>query len=143
MEPLQKLTRRQLEALQTVHRLATGPARVSLLGVARSLRVSPPAALDHLRALERVGLVARRAGQSGLTPAGRRCLGEYERHHRIAERLFDNLHLSPQDTCEAAREIDLSLSHRTVERLCRAAGHPTRCPHELPIAPCGHPDAKR
>ncbi|EQD78371.1 hypothetical protein B1B_00759, partial [mine drainage metagenome] len=33
------------------------------------------------------------------------------------------------EVCSAAREIDLALTHRTVERLCRAEGHPPACPH--------------
>ncbi|HEV8050677.1 MAG TPA: iron dependent repressor, metal binding and dimerization domain protein, partial [Thermoplasmata archaeon] len=60
----------------------------------------------------------------------------YQRHHRVAETLFGSLGLPPAATCAAAREIDLAISHRTVEEVCRAQQHPASCPHGDPIAPC-------
>lgn len=142
MEALQQLTRRQLEVLAAVAAVARDGAEAPLGRVAERLHIRPPSALDHLRALETRRLVARRAGKSRLTPAGRRCLDEYRRHHRIAETLFSQLELPPEAACRAAREIDLALSHRTVERLCEAQGHPEVCPHGEPIAPCRSPPAR-
>lgn len=135
MEPLQQLTRRQLGVLHAVARLAHDPRGVALRELAGALEVRPPTALAHLRALERLGLVVRHAGKTRLTPAGTACLTEYRRHHRVAETLFSRLDLPTADACRAASEIDLALSHRTVERLWKAAGEPQRCPHGEPIAP--------
>ena len=104
--------------------------------MAAALRVRPPSALGHLTPLEEMGLIARHRGKSRLTPKGRTTLGEYQRHHRVAENLFNQLGLSPQDTCAAALEVDLAISHHTVERICAAEGHPSVCPHGEPIAPC-------
>ncbi|MCI4373783.1 MAG: metal-dependent transcriptional regulator, partial [Thermoplasmata archaeon] len=67
---------------------------------------------------------------------GRSTFIEYQRHHRVAETLFGNLGLAPEETCAAAREIDLAISHRTVEEVCRAQQHPVECPHGEPITPC-------
>lgn len=136
MEPLQRLTRRQVDALQAIGRGETPEHGVPLKVAAGTLKVSAPSALGHLTTLEAMGLVSRYRGKSRLTTKGRSTLVEYQRHHRVAERLFSTLGLDPQQTCDAAREVDLALSHLTVERLCVAEGHPTRCPHGEPIPPC-------
>jgi len=142
METLQRLSRRQVDAPRAVRRLQTSDRGASLNAVAGSLRVRPPSALDHLTALEGHGLVARHRGKSRLTERGEACLAEYERHHRVAENVFQSLGMPPEDTCTAAREVDLALSHRTVEQLCLAQGHPSECPHGAPILPC-RPDRAR
>lgn len=136
METLQRLTRRQLDVLQAIVARETPEKGVSLKAIATALRVRPPTALDHLTPLENLGLLERYRGKSRLTSKGRSTLMEYQRHHRVAEGLFSNLGLSPDDTCAAAREVDLAISHKTVERICEAEGHPSVCPHGEPIPPC-------
>lgn len=136
MEPLERLTRRQLEALQWIQFKETPARGVSLRQLAADLGVTPPSALGHLTPLEELGLVARHRGKTRLTSRGRATLIEYQRHHRIAEGMFSRLGISPEASCAAAKEVDLSLSHRTVEEMCRAEGHPTTCPHGDPIPPC-------
>ena len=136
METLQRLTRRQVDALRAIAGGGTGEHGLSLKETAAFLRVTPPSALGHLTPLEEMGLIVRHRGKSRLTTRGRSTLVEYQRHHRVAERLFSQLGLSPDVTCEAAREVDLAISHRTVEQLCAAEGHPSVCPHGAPITPC-------
>ena len=136
MEVLQRLSRRQLDTLVAVRRSESAPRGAPLNSIAAALRVRPPSALAHLTVLEKLGLVDRHRGKSRLTTRGVSCLGEYQRHHRVAENLFHRLGLSLEATHEAALEVDLALSHRTVERLCRAEGHPSECPHGEPIEPC-------
>jgi Mn-dependent DtxR family transcriptional regulator len=136
METLQKLTRRQLDTLQAVLAKETPDRGASLNAIASSLKLSAPSALGHITPLEDLGLVARHRGKSRTTEKGRRTLVEYQRHHRVAETLFGHLGLAPAETCAAAREIDLAISHRTVEEVCRAQQHPVACPHGEPIGPC-------
>lgn len=136
METLNRLTRRQLDTLQAVAACETTERGAPLKAVAAKLKLSAPSALVHLTPLEELGLVARHRGKSRVSGRGRATLEEYRRHHRVAETLFGRLGLSPTETCVAAREIDLALSHRTVEELCRAQQHPVECPHGAPIAPC-------
>jgi Mn-dependent DtxR family transcriptional regulator len=136
METLQKLTRRQLETLQAILAKETAGHGVPLKLIASTLRMSPPSALGHLTPLEQLGLVQRHRGKSRMTEKGRNTLLEYQRHHRVAETIFGSLGLPPAETCAAAREIDLAISHRTVEEVCRAQQHPISCPHGEPIAPC-------
>ncbi len=136
MEVLARLTRRQLDALRSVARCETGTRGASLNAVANDLGVSAPTALDHLGPLEEMGLIVRHRGKSRLSGPGRTCLDEYVRHHRLAESLFAKAGLSAPATHQAALEVDLVLSHRTVQEICEAAGHPQLCPHGEPIAPC-------
>lgn len=136
METLQQLTHRQVEALRIIAARQSTARGASLKDIASGLRVRPPSALAHLGPLERLGLIARYRGKSRLTDKGNRTLQEYQRHHRVAETLFGNLGLGPSETCAAAHEIDLAISHRTVDEICRAQQHPAACPHGAPIAPC-------
>jgi len=136
METLQRLTRRQLDALQAIGARETPERGASLKLIASSLHLTPPSALGHLTPLESLGLVERYRGKSRLTEKGRSTLLEYRRHHRVAETLFGQLGLPPRASCNAAREIDLAISHRTVEEVCRAERHPTTCPHGELIPPC-------
>jgi Mn-dependent DtxR family transcriptional regulator len=136
VETLQKLTRRQVETLQSIGAHETPERGASLKGIAASMHLSAPSALGHLTPLEGLGLVERYRGKSRLTSRGRQTLLEYQRHHRVAESLFGSLGLAPDETCAAAREIDLAISHRTVEEVCRAREHPSTCPHGAPIAAC-------
>jgi DtxR family transcriptional regulator, Mn-dependent transcriptional regulator len=143
METLQRLTRRQVDALRAIGASALPEAGVALKTIAATLHVRPPSALALLTPLESLDLITRRRGKSRLTSKGRSTLVEYQRHHRLAESLFGQLGLSPEDTCKAALEVDLAISHRTVERVCAAEGHPTVCPHGQPISPCDSDTAER
>ncbi|HKN07317.1 MAG TPA: metal-dependent transcriptional regulator [Thermoplasmata archaeon] len=136
MEALQQLTHRQVQALRVIAARQQETRGASLKDIAAGLRVRPPSALAHLGPLEELELISRFRGKSRLTNRGFACLEEYRRHHRIAESLFSRAGLSPEATCRAAREVDLALSHRTVETICAAEGHPPLCPHGEPIAPC-------
>ena len=136
MEPLQRLTRRQVDALRTIARHPAHDRGVPLNAIADGLGVSAPSALGHLGPLEELGLIRRFRGKSMVTRRGRLCLDEYLRHHRVAENLFARAGLSAHATHAAALEVDLALSHRTVQEICEATGHPTQCPHGHPIGPC-------
>jgi DtxR family Mn-dependent transcriptional regulator len=136
VETLLKLTRRQVETLEAVNARETTDRGVPLNVLAIDLKISPPSALGHLTQLEKLGLVARHRGKTRLSSQGVETLVEYRRHHRIAEGLFSHLGLSPAAVCAAAKEVDLALSHETIERVCDAEGHPSVCPHGDPIPPC-------
>jgi DtxR family transcriptional regulator, Mn-dependent transcriptional regulator len=136
MEVLERLGRRQIETLLVVRRGQSADRGASLNYVAHALGISAPSALDRLTALEQLHLVTRHRGKSRVSARGEACLSEYRRHHRVAENLFQRLGLSAAATHAAALEVDLALSHRTIDQLCEAEGHPTECPHGEPIEPC-------
>ncbi len=136
MEILQQLTQRQVESLRWIAARQSEGRGASLKEIAAGLRVKPPSALAHLGPLEDLGLIRRYRGKSHLTDKGQRTLQEYLRHHRVAETLFGSLGLGPKETCAAAHEIDLAISHRTIDQICEAQQHPKTCPHGAPILPC-------
>ncbi|MEM3637434.1 MAG: metal-dependent transcriptional regulator [Conexivisphaerales archaeon] len=136
MELLQKLTRRQVEVLLTIKGLPLKKKGVQLEDIASALGVSPPTALEHVKALQYLGLVRRVAGKTRVTSRGEACINEYWRHHRVAESLFFTLHFPADRACEAAKMVDLALSHEIIDRLCSVQGHPRACPHGQPIPPC-------
>jgi DtxR family transcriptional regulator, Mn-dependent transcriptional regulator len=143
VEILQQLTHRQVESLRIIAMRQSDARGASLKEIASGLHVRPPSALAHLGPLEGLGLITRFRGKSRLTEKGSRTLHEYQRHHRVAETLFGNLGLGPDATCAAAHEIDLAMSHRTVDEICRAQQHPAACPHGAPILPCRHSTLER
>jgi len=143
VETLQRLTRRQVEALRQIARRSSGERGASLNAIAEGLGVRPPSALAHLGPLEELGLIRRFRGKSRITPRGQDCLDEYLRHHRVAESLFARAGLSARATHEAALEVDLALSHRTVQEICEGAGHPKVGPHGQPIGPCSDAESGR
>jgi Mn-dependent DtxR family transcriptional regulator len=136
VEPLQRLTRKQLETLQYVEHAGTTGHGVPLKDLARRFRIASPTALGHLTALEQLGLVERFRGKTKATRRGSETLREYVRHHRVAETIFADAGLTAIEACEAAREVDLALSHDVVEKLCRSERHPEVCPHGEAIEPC-------
>lgn len=136
MEVLQRLTRKQVTVLEKISHYQGSDSGVPLKTLAESMKIRPPSALIHVRVLQNEGLVGRRAGKTWITRKGVSCISEYRRHHRIAEMMFTNLSFAPEDACRAALEIDLALTHATVEKVCGAEGHPSACPHGEPIAPC-------
>lgn len=136
MQDLERLTRRQVDTLRTIRRRETPVRGAALTEIAAGLQVRPPSALEHVTALERLGLVDRYRGKTRLTARGRELESEYQRRHRVAEHMFAQFGFPAKDLCAAAREVDLALDARTVERLCRAEGHPATCPHGEPIPPC-------
>jgi Mn-dependent DtxR family transcriptional regulator len=140
METLQMLTRRQVETLEILRAKQGSQHGVPLKVIAERLEMTSPSALGHLTSLERLGLVERYRGKTRLTTRGWSTLAEYQRHHRVVETLFGSLGLPPKEVCAAAREIDLAISHRTVEEVCRAQQHPAVCPHGEPIHPCHSDD---
>jgi DtxR family transcriptional regulator, Mn-dependent transcriptional regulator len=146
METLEQLTRRQVDALRLVAAKGAGERGLGLSALAEALGVRPPSALEHLGALEGLGLIERYRGKSRATRRGLACLEEYLRHHRVAESLFARAGLGADATHAAALEVDLALSHHTVQRICEGEGHPEVCPHGEPIAPCApasRPTARR
>jgi Mn-dependent DtxR family transcriptional regulator len=143
VETLQRLTRRQLEALRFIAAHEPEGRGLGLNAIADGLGVRAPSALEHLGPLEELGLITRFRGKSQVTRRGLACLEEYLRHHRVAESLFARAGLSADATHVAALEVDLALSHRTVQEICEGEGHPKVCPHGEPIAPCEPSTGKR
>lgn len=124
MDMLQRLSRRELDTLQVILACETAVRGIALGSFASALKVTPPSALGRLTRLEELDLVTRHRGKPWLTARGQNTLVEYRRHHRIAKGMFSQRGPSPEGTYKAAHEVDLAISHTTVERLSVAEGHP-------------------
>ncbi len=125
-------TEMYLKAVYVVHQAAP-PATVSK--VAEFMGVSTPSAWEMLRRLEQQGLVSG-AGEDGfhLTSSGSRKAAQVVRRLRLAERLLmDVLKLDLSKVYDEACKMEHVISSEVEDRLAEVLGHPTTCPHGLPI----------
>ncbi|MDC7222988.1 MAG: metal-dependent transcriptional regulator [Spirochaetales bacterium] len=69
-----------------------------------------------------------------LTDVGRDYTGRLIRAHRLAERLLNDV-LGIRDYEVGACEFEHIMNREILDGLCTLLGHPTQCPHGLPIPP--------
>jgi DtxR family Mn-dependent transcriptional regulator len=121
-----------LKAVYTVLQTAP-PATISK--VAEYMGVSAPSASEMLRRLEYQGYV-RGARDDGfhLTSAGGAKATKVVRRLRLAERLLtDVLNMDISKVYDEACKMEHVISDEVEDRLAVVLGHPTTCPHGLPI----------
>ncbi len=121
-----------LKAVYVVQQSAP-PATASR--VADFMGVSTPSAWEMLRRLEQQGFV-RSAGEEGfqLTPSGSAKAVQVVRRLRLAERMLtDVLKLDLAKVYDEACKMEHVISSEVETRLAEVLGHPTTCPHGLPI----------
>lgn len=103
-----------------------------------SLRVHD---LDHkyehyLAEFANNGMIRLHGDQIELTQQGRTKAEGLVRRHRLAERLLvDVLGKDPTATEKAACEFEHILATELVDAICTLLGHPSTCPHGIPIPP--------
>lgn len=91
---------------------------------------------EVLDELESRGLIVMDNGEIRLTKEGRRDARNIVRRHRLAERLFtDILDMSEDEVETPACEFEHLLSEEVTDRICTLLGHPSECPHGMPIPP--------
>jgi len=89
-----------------------------------------------LREMERAGLVTVADGSVGFTNEGEQKAAVLIRCHRLAERLLADVLSVGGEVLEAqACEFEHILSTEVTESICTLLGHPTTCPHGMPIPP--------
>jgi len=89
-----------------------------------------------LREMARAGLVQVDNGSVALTDKGADHAAELIRCHRLAERLLADVLSVKGEVLEAqACEFEHILSPEVTESICTLLGHPTVCPHGMPIPP--------
>jgi DtxR family Mn-dependent transcriptional regulator len=89
-----------------------------------------------LREMERGGLVRIENESVSLTEKGAEHAAELIRCHRLAERLLADILSVKGEVLEAqACEFEHILSPEVTESICTLLGHPTVCPHGMPIPP--------
>lgn len=73
-------------------------------------------------------------GEVKLTEKGSRAAKNIVRRHRLAERLMvDMLDMGKEDVEKPACEFEHLLDEEVTDRICTLLGHPTECPHGMPI----------
>jgi len=89
-----------------------------------------------LREMECAGLLSVAEGSVSLTSSGEEHAQELIRCHRLAERLLADVLSVKGEVLEAqACEFEHILSPEVTESICTLLGHPTTCPHGMPIPP--------
>ncbi|MDC0358053.1 metal-dependent transcriptional regulator [Oligoflexia bacterium] len=92
--------------------------------------------IDHelLLSLEQKNLIAFDGELVLLTQEGRKQAAQVIRRHRLAERLLiDILNMPLSDIEKNACEFEHMLAPQVEESICTLLGHPTECPHGMPI----------
>ena len=93
------------------------------------------------RLVER-GLLTRTGEAVAFTDSGAGRAADIVRRRRLAERLFvDSFRLSPDEMETGACQFEHILSPAATDSICLFLGHPSECPHGLPIpaGPCCPP----
>ncbi|MFO7991192.1 MAG: metal-dependent transcriptional regulator [Thermoplasmata archaeon] len=89
-----------------------------------------------LDVLESRGMIVMAKSEVRLTEKGRTAAKNIVRRHRLAERLFtDILDMSEDEVENPACEFEHLLSEEVTDRICTLLGHPSECPHGMPIPP--------
>jgi len=89
-----------------------------------------------LREMEDAGLVSVAESSVSLTSKGKEQAQELIRCHRLAERLLADVLSVKGELLEAqACEFEHILSPEVTESICTLLGHPSTCPHGMPIPP--------
>ncbi len=121
--------------LKAVYSLSQAAPPVTISKVAEYMGVSSPSSYEMLKRLESQGLL-RSGTEHGyrLTPEGQQTAERVVRRLRLAERLLtDVLHIDLPDVYAEACKMEHVISPQVETRLAEVLGHPTTCPHGLPI----------
>ncbi|MGH7610018.1 MAG: metal-dependent transcriptional regulator [Candidatus Dormibacteria bacterium] len=124
--------------LEATYYISQEGERVRPSRLAEWLGVSAPTVTGVIQRLHEQGLIESRPDRSlVLTPAGEAEAAAVVRRHRIVERwLTDALGLDWASADEEAGRMSHAFSEPVLERIFRALGSPTTCPHgnEIPGA---------
>ncbi len=130
-----ELTESIEEYAEGIFRLQEELDVVSTGDVAKYMTVAPASATTMLKRLAEFGLVEHTPYQGvRLTPKGETLSIALLRKHRLVERLLvDFLELPWDDVHELACKLEHYLSEDVADRIARALGNPTTCPHGNPV----------
>jgi len=127
------------EYLEAIYVMESENPPVISARVAEAMRISAPTMSDTLRRLIQQGYVS--TGKSKvilLTDRGREAAEALVRRHRLSERwLVDALGMDWSTVHKEACRLEHALSSEVEERLARALGNPSTCPHGNPIPGSG------
>lgn len=129
------LTEREAEYLKAILHLISEREVVGSLEVANFMGVSCATASEVLKKLYEKGMLKREPWRGvSFSDQGMLEVNRILRNHRIFETYVHRfLSISPDEACECANRIELHLSDKIVDSMCRVLGHPEKCIHNNDI----------
>lgn len=123
------------EYTEGIYRLQEEMEVVSTGDIAKYMCVAPPSATTMLKRLAELELVTHTPYQGVcLTEKGEQLSLRLLRKHRLLERmLVDFLELPWDDVHDLACKLEHYISEDVADRISKAMGNPTTCPHGNPI----------
>ncbi|MEM2424784.1 MAG: metal-dependent transcriptional regulator [Candidatus Bathyarchaeia archaeon] len=130
-----RLTEREAEYLKVVFNLLSERDAVGSLEVANALGVSCATASETLKKLYEKGMLEREPWRGvNLSERGFKEISRIIRNHRVFETYVHKfLSINLDDACECASRVEMHLSDKIVDSMCKVLGHPERCPHNNDI----------
>jgi DtxR family transcriptional regulator, Mn-dependent transcriptional regulator len=123
------------EYLQTIYWLEEAKLPITAANIARAMQVSAPTVHEMIGRLEADGYVTRAADKSlAFTGSGKGHAADIVRRHRLIERFLTDVFDIPWDQVhEEAERLEHWMSPMVEERMLKAIGDATTCPHGHPI----------
>jgi DtxR family transcriptional regulator, Mn-dependent transcriptional regulator len=123
------------EYLQIMYWLSEARLPITGANIARAMQVSAPTVHEMIGRLESDGYVTRDEDKSlGFTDSGREHAAGIVRRHRLIERFLTDVFDIPWDQVhEEAERLAYWMSPMVEERMIKAIGDATTCPHGHPI----------
>jgi DtxR family transcriptional regulator, Mn-dependent transcriptional regulator len=123
------------EYLQIMYWLSEAGLPITAANIARAMQVSAPTVHEMIGRLEADGYVTRDEDKSlAFTDSGREHAAGIVRRHRLIERFLTDVFDIPWDQVhEEAERLEHWMSPMVEERMIKAIGDATTCPHGHPI----------
>ena len=121
--------------LQTMYWLEEAGLPITGANIARAMQVSAPTVHEMIGRLETDGYVTRRDDKAlEFTETGKRHAAQVVRRHRLIERFLTDVFDIPWDQVhEEAERLEHWMSPVVEERMLKAIGDASTCPHGHPI----------
>jgi DtxR family transcriptional regulator, iron-dependent repressor len=123
------------EYLQSMYWLQEAGLPITGANIARAMQVSAPTVHEMIGRLESDGYVTRAEDKSlAFTESGKEHAADIVRRHRLIERFLTDVFDIPWDQVhEEAERLEHWMSPMVEERMLKAIGDATTCPHGHPI----------
>jgi len=129
------LTQTMKDYLKAIYSLEGKRVYVKTTDLAQLFSVAPASVTEMLQKMAAEGFLYYEPYHGvRLTVQGRKTVMRILRGHRLIEKLLvDFVGLDAPTACKEASKLELVLTDRVVNGICRAFNHPTVCPHGEPI----------
>jgi DtxR family Mn-dependent transcriptional regulator len=121
--------------LRAIHSLEKSKVWVRTTELAEAFGVSPASVTEMIQKMAAEGLLNYAPYQGAkLSVRGRKIVMQILRKHRLLEKLLvDFLGLDAPTACNEASKLELIVTNKVVNSICKAFNHPTVCPCGEPI----------